>query len=194
MEIKTLTTTETIHITAPGQYVYLIDNLEGRFEFVLDVPGAEVLVLALKRLSGDTEKELEIIQRHEAPRTRSEVFVKAVLDESAKLRYRGMIHISNAAKGSVASQEARGLLLSPNARFEAVPSLEILPQDVQCHHKATAAPLDQDVLFTLQTRGIEREDAEKLLENAFLKAGFDRLALWHMDAPAIERLTNAYAY
>jgi Fe-S cluster assembly protein SufD len=176
MKITTLTKSpvEPIRITQPGVFCYLILNDEFRATFSLEAEGAKVFVLGLY----NTEKNMEvhIDQKHLAPHTSSHVILRSLLKGTAHFSYQGKIHIAKEAYGSNASQEARGLLLSPLARFQAVPALEILPNDVMCRHQATASPLSKESLYFLALRGLPTSEAALLLQNAFLVSATDSLA------------------
>jgi Fe-S cluster assembly protein SufD len=62
---------------------------------------------------------------------------------------------------------SKSLLLSPKARVDTKPQLEIVADNVKCTHGATVSQLDNDELFYLQSRGIDEEGARKLLVYAF---------------------------
>jgi Fe-S cluster assembly protein SufD len=66
-----------------------------------------------------------------------------------------------------AYQLNRNLLLSPSARVNTKPQLEILADDVKCTHGATVGQLDDDQLFYLQSRGLSPSDAKTTLTYAF---------------------------
>lgn len=175
MEIMTLTTSpkEPIRITKAGTFCYLLLNTDFQGIFSLEAEGAKVFVLGL--FSADQSHEIHIDQKHVAPNTTSLVSLKSLLSGNAHFSYRGKIHIEKTAEKSNASQEARGLLLSPEARFQAVPSLEILPSDVICRHQATASPLSPESLYFLNLRGLDIQTASLLLEKAFLLSLTDSL-------------------
>ena len=59
-------------------------------------------------------------------------------------------------------------MLSETAEADSKPELEINADDVKCSHGATAGALDEEALFYLQSRGIDRETASGMLIEAFL--------------------------
>jgi Fe-S cluster assembly protein SufD len=176
MKITTLTKspTQPIRITQPGVFCYLLLNHDFHGTFSLEKEGAEVFVLGL--FNTDKNNQVHIDQKHLAPHTHSHVVLRSLLQGKAHFSYQGKISIAKEAVGSNASQEARGLLLSPEARFQAVPALEILPNDVMCRHQATASPLSKDSLYFLALRGLNKSEASSLLQNAFLVSATDSLA------------------
>ncbi len=107
--------------------------------------------------------------RHLAGRTWSNIDFKAVADASARSSYTGLIRIEQDARGSEAYQENRNLLLSGSSRADSIPELEILNQDVSCSHGATVAPVDPGQVFYLQSRGLDPDEALRLVVRGFLE-------------------------
>jgi Fe-S cluster assembly protein SufD len=81
------------------------------------------------------------------------------------------------AQRTDAYQTNRNLLLSPDARAESLPNLEIEADDVRCSHGASVGQLDQEELFYLMTRGLRRHDAERLVIFGFFGEVLERLPL-----------------
>jgi Fe-S cluster assembly protein SufD len=69
----------------------------------------------------------------------------------------------------------RNLLLSPNARAEAIPELEVLADDVSAAHGAASAPVDNNQLHYLMSRGLDPQEAESVIVNGFLYDAFTNL-------------------
>lgn len=108
------------------------------------------------------------LQDHLAPNTTSDLLFKSALNDRARSIYYGLVRVGPNAKSADANQVNRNLLLSGNARADSDPVLEILTSDVtRCMHGASVGPVDEEQLFYLQSRGIERTDAEKLLVTGF---------------------------
>ena len=108
--------------------------------------------------------------RHLSGHTWSNIDFKVALTGRARSSYTGLIRIEKDAPGSEALQENRNLLLSDTARADSVPELEILTDDVSCSHGATAAPIDPEQVFYLQSRGIDRDEATQLVVRGFLES------------------------
>ena len=70
---------------------------------------------------------------------------------------------------------ARALLLSEDAEFDSKPELEIYADDVVCGHGATAAALDDDLMFYCRSRGIPERQARGLLIEAFIGDVMDKI-------------------
>jgi Fe-S cluster assembly protein SufD len=69
------------------------------------------------------------------------------------------------------------LLLSPKARVDTKPQLEITADNVKCSHGATVSQLEDDEVFYLQSRGLNQEDSRNLLINAFAAEILNRLPI-----------------
>jgi Fe-S cluster assembly protein SufD len=91
--------------------------------------------------------------------------------------YDGKIVVAPGAAKSESSQSSRNLLLSPQAEIDSRPQLEILTDDVKCAHGATTGQLDEDMLFYLLSRGIDRATARGLLTFAFAEDVIAKLAI-----------------
>ncbi|MFZ5789017.1 MAG: Fe-S cluster assembly protein SufD [Acidobacteriota bacterium] len=112
---------------------------------------------------------------HESGKTHSNLDFKVALTGSARSAYTGMIRIAENAAASEAYQVNRNLLLSEDARAESIPELEILTDDVRCSHGATVAPLDDEQVFYLKSRGLAHSQAMRLIVYGFLDQTLQRL-------------------
>ncbi len=114
------------------------------------------------------------VHDHRAPRTWSNIDIKTALTGRGHAAYTGLIRIGEAGVQSEAYQENRNLMLSSKAKADTIPELEILTDDVRCTHGATVAPVDDAQLFYLQSRGIERSDALRLIVRGFMEKNLAR--------------------
>jgi Fe-S cluster assembly protein SufD len=81
--------------------------------------------------------------------------------------FRGRIRVEQSAQQTDSQQLSRSVLLSDRSRAWAVPSLEIIADDVKCTHGATVSDLSEEELFYLRSRGIGRTLARNLLMYAY---------------------------
>lgn len=122
-------------------------------------------------LGGDKQRfDHHTRHTHLSGQTWSNIDFKVALTDGARSAYTGLIRIEEGAAGSEALQENRNLLLSDKARADTIPELEILTDDVSCSHGATAAPIDPEQVFYLQSRGIPRDEAVRLVVGGFLES------------------------
>ncbi|OBQ39021.1 MAG: hypothetical protein AN487_05820 [Anabaena sp. CRKS33] len=92
---------------------------------------------------------------------------KCIISDRAHGVFNGKIFVPKLAQLTDASQLNRNLLLSSKSRIDTKPQLEITADNVKCAHGATVSQLEDDQIFYLQSRGIDENDARKLLVNAF---------------------------
>jgi Fe-S cluster assembly protein SufD len=106
---------------------------------------------------------------HAEPYTRSTLLYKAGLLGGSRSIFNGNLIISPGARGSDAAQTMRNLVLSRHAHAEANPFLEILNSDVRAAHAAATGRVDDLHLFYLQSRGIPRDQARRLVVFGFFE-------------------------
>lgn len=92
---------------------------------------------------------------------------KCIIDDRAHAVFNGKVFVPKAAQLTDAGQLNRNLLLSPRARIDTKPQLEIVADNVKCTHGATVGQLETDEIFYLQSRGIDADSARRLLVTAF---------------------------
>ena len=105
---------------------------------------------------------------HSVPECYSAQLFKGVLRDAAQTRFDGLIYVAPDAQKTEAYQANHNLLLSPEARAEARPQLEIYADDVKCSHGATVGRLNEDELFYMRSRGITAAEAARLQQMAFV--------------------------
>lgn len=106
---------------------------------------------------------------HVAPHSQSNQLYKTIVADKARAVFNGKVVVAQDAQKISAKQKNANLLLGKNAEVDAKPELEIYADDVQCTHGATIGQLDETALFYLQSRGIDKLAAKKMLTEAFAK-------------------------
>lgn len=140
-------------------------------------PGANSDMLGLYFGDEDQHFDFNTSQDHVAPNAGSDLLYKGALDGHSRAVFRGIIRVHKDAQRTDAYQTNRNLLLSPNARADSLPNLEIEADDVKCSHGATVGQLDEEARFYLQSRGLPRVQAERLVVLGFLGEVLARLPL-----------------
>jgi Fe-S cluster assembly protein SufD len=119
----------------------------------------------------------QTLQDHLAPNTSSDSLFKTALTDSSRSVAAGLIRIAPEAQGTEAFLESRNMLLSDKARADSIPGLEILANDVRCKHAATVGRIDEEQLFYLMSRGVDRDTAESLIVAGFFAPVIDRVPM-----------------
>lgn len=102
---------------------------------------------------------------------------KCIVNDSAHAVFNGKVFVPKAAQLTNAAQLNRNLLLSPRARVNTKPELQITADNVKCSHGATVSQLEADELFYLRSRGLSEADARHLLIDAFAAEIIDRISI-----------------
>jgi Fe-S cluster assembly protein SufD len=119
--------------------------------------------------------------RHLAPRATSDVLFKGALQGRSRTVFRGNIFVHKDAVGTSTDETNRSLILSPGARADSTPFLEIECADITAGHGSATGQIDARHLFYLESRGIDREQALRLIVQ-----GFFREVLAEADLPGVE--------
>ncbi|MEO1518562.1 MAG: Fe-S cluster assembly protein SufD [Bacteroidota bacterium] len=106
---------------------------------------------------------------HAFPHCDSNELYKGVIDDKARGVFNGKVIVRQDAQKTNAFQQNSSLVLSQKAVMDTKPQLEIYADDVKCSHGATIGQLDEESIFYLRSRGLNKEQARSLLQQAFLK-------------------------
>ncbi len=165
----------------------LVARLEGE--------GAECRLDGLYLPRGEEHVDNHTTLDHARPHGSSRELYKGILSGRSRAVFNGRIIVRPGAQKTDAKQSNRNLLLSNSALAHTRPQLEIHADDVKCTHGATIGRLDDDAIFYLRSRGIERDAARNLLIRAFADEVLEAIPLEPLRALAAglvaERLPRA---
>jgi Fe-S cluster assembly protein SufD len=118
---------------------------------------------------GEQMHDFRTLQEHRAPRTSSDLLFKGAVTGLAHSVYTGLIRVNEGAAGTSAFLTNRNIVLSEGARAYSVPNLEIINENDlrNCGHASASGPIDDDQLFYLESRGVPRDTAERLIVLGF---------------------------
>lgn len=178
---------DTYRLGKNEKVVFFMFNRSGNITFELAGAGAEARIFSFF-IGKDTDQfTLTLTQKHLAPDTVSHTLIKSTLSDKATGTYESLIFIDKKAVQSDASQESRAILLSSDASVSIKPTLEILANDVQCHHAATASPLAPEALFFAKTRGLSEQQAKNLLLHGFFNEALEKMQVRKINMEEIRK-------
>lgn len=126
---------------------------------------------------------------HNAPDTKSYLNFRVALKDKARSAYTGNLKIINKAIKCDAYQENRNLLLSPEARADSIPELEIFTNDViRCTHGVTVGHLDEDQIYYLMSRGLSQQEAEKIITLGFMDPTISKIQDENLKEKIVEKI------
>ena len=165
-----------------GWHVAELGAALARSAFDVDLTGerASCEFNGLYFVRGFAQADLALRVQHAASHTRSRAIVRSAAADRGRGRFRADLSIGPGIAGADASLREAGLLLSRDAALDVTPALEIASDRVSAFHAATIGSLDEEHLFYVQSRGITRRTAERMMALAFCEpavAGFPGEAL-----------------
>ncbi len=114
---------------------------------------------------------------HRVSHCTSNQLYKYVLDGQATGAFAGRVLVEHGAQKTSSQMTNQNLTATNEARMYTQPMLEIYADDVKCAHGSTVGQLNDAALFYMQQRGIPRQEARLLLQNAFINEVIDKMQL-----------------
>jgi Fe-S cluster assembly protein SufD len=92
---------------------------------------------------------------------------KTIVSDKGRAVFNGLINVAQHAIKTDGQMTNNNLLLGRLAEVDTKPQLEIYADDVKCSHGATIGRIDDEQMFYLRSRGIDKQAAEKMIIYAF---------------------------
>lgn len=143
-------------------------NTRNEFIIDLDFEDAKADIKGAYILDRNDKLENRVEINHNSPECNSNQLFKGILNGDSIGTFVGKILVNKNSQKTEAYQSTKNIILSENARANMNPFLEIYADDVKCSHGASVGTIDENALFYLQSRGIDKESAKKILLNSFL--------------------------
>jgi Fe-S cluster assembly scaffold protein SufB len=106
--------------------------------------------------------------------THGQSITRGVYKDESRGVSRGLARMEKEARKTISYLSEHAMLLSKGARSDTIPVLEILCRDVKATHSSSVAPVDPERIFYLESRGIPRQEAIRMISEGFLSYVFDR--------------------
>ncbi|PWH14959.1 MAG: Fe-S cluster assembly protein SufD [Ardenticatenia bacterium] len=124
--------------------------------------------------------DLDLAVHHVARHTQADLLIKGAAQERGRAVFRGLIRIDRVGQQTDSYLKNDNLILSKDARIDSIPSLIIDANDVRASHGATVGHLDEEHIFYLQSRGISRALAVRLVTESFFASVLERIEQAHI--------------
>ena len=118
-------------------------------------------------IDNDSKHEIRTKINHLSQNTKSYQLIKCALKNEAKAVYQGKIFVDAVAQKTDGYQSSKAILLDKETEFNAKPELEIYADDVKCSHGSSSGNLDENKIFYLMTRGLNKNEAKKILLDGY---------------------------
>lgn len=143
-------------------------NVIADFDSDLVGEGSHAELKAVAISAGRQTQAIDTRVTNKAPYSIGHILQHGVIRERGTLTFNGIGHIIKGAKGADAQQESRVLMLSDQARGDANPILLIDENEVTAGHAASVGRVDPEEMYYLLSRGLHKEEAERLVIRGFL--------------------------
>ena len=182
-------TFKSIVVTVGGNLVRLLPTVD----FI--APGASCDLTGVYFATEGQFFEHRMFVDHKVPNAKSRVNYKGALaGDKAHTVWIGDVFIRAAAEGTDTYELNRNLLLSDGARADSVPNLEIETGEiVGAGHASTTGRFDDEQLFYLMSRGINMEDARRLVVRGFFNEIVSEIGIEEIQNRLMDRIDNELA-
>ncbi len=174
--------TQQAHIGRDAGYISTSIAMGGRLarhnlNTILAGMGGDCTLNGLYLIAGNQLLDNHTLIEHTVPECTSHELYKGILNGHSHAVFNGRVRVRPGAQKTDAKQTNKNILLSNDALVNTQPQLEIYADDVKCTHGATIGQLDEEALFYLRSRGIDREAAIGLLTYGFASDIIDRVTV-----------------
>ncbi len=156
------------HLTRHEGHAWAREETVAEIQHSSEEKPADIRLYSANRLTGSQLLDQHTRQVHSWGGAKSDLVYKNVVDGHATAIFAGNIYVAPGAHRTDAYQSNRNMLLHEDATVHSLPGLEILADRVRCSHGSASAPMDEEQLFYLMSRGISRRDAQLLVAEGFL--------------------------
>ncbi|MGZ8842443.1 MAG: Fe-S cluster assembly protein SufD [Pyrinomonadaceae bacterium] len=158
----------------------------------MDHEGASCSVDGLYMIDGNQHTDTHSVIDHRQPHCSSHQLYKGILDGKSRAVFNGKVFVRHGAQKTDAQQTNKNLLLSNDAQIDTKPQLEIYADDVKCTHGAAIGQIDEDMMFYLESRGINPALAKNMLTYGFAEEVIEKIKIEsikrELDAAVLNRL------
>ncbi len=154
-----------------------VDFCRSRNNIRLSGVNSEANLYALSFTKDTGIVDSRALVEHNSSYSRCNQLVKAIADGQSKFIYTGKVDIIKGMKKIESHQNIRAVQLSDEAETICEPQLEIYSDDVICTHGASIGNSDENLLFYLQSRGINEKESFALLLAAFAGEIYDKIKI-----------------
>jgi len=140
-------------------------------------------------VGGDGRLDMNYEAIHTGKKTECDIRAAGVLSERAFKLFRGTIDLRNGCSGSVGNEIEDVLLMDETVHNQTIPVILCAEEDVVGNHGATIGRLDENLIFYLESRGLEREQIYAMMARARIDAVIRRIP----DRKTVEALFPALA-
>ncbi len=115
------------------------------------------------------------VDLHETGPSEGDVHWRGIATGSSRASFEGLIKIDPGSQQTHTYLQIHSMMLSPRARIDAIPSVLVSADDVSASHGGTVGELDESAIFYMQSRGLDRATAVRVIVEGFFEPLIDEL-------------------
>jgi Fe-S cluster assembly protein SufD len=166
--------TKRVEVARDARCVWVPVHLGGRLtkqrlDIVTAERGADMRHTGLYFTEGNEHLDLFTTDLHEEGDTTGDTVWKGALTGESRASYEGLIQIVRGAQNTNTYLQTHSMLLSPNAKGDAIPSLIVETDNVSASHGGTVGEIDENQVFYMMSRGIPRREAVRILVEGYFE-------------------------
>lgn len=140
-----------------------------KIETVLKGDNSETEMTGVWYPTGEQHQDISLHVRHIGDNTKCDMDSRSVVDHEARSLYEGLQKVEQDAIDTSSFQDQETLMLSDKAESDASPKLMIEDPNVEASHAAAAGTIDEEKQHYLESRGLDGEEAERLVVKGFFE-------------------------
>jgi Fe-S cluster assembly protein SufD len=109
------------------------------------------------------------VDLHETGPSGGDVHWRGAATGESRASFEGLIQIDPGAQQTHTYLQIHSMMLSPKARIDAIPSVLVSADDVSASHGGTVGELDETAIFYMQSRGLDRAAAVRVIVEGFFE-------------------------
>jgi Fe-S cluster assembly protein SufD len=143
----------------------------------------------------EAEEHLDVFAAdlHETGPSGGDVHWRGAATGESRASFEGLIQIDPGAQQTHTYLQIHSMMLSPKARIDAIPSVLVSSDDVSASHGGTVGELDEAVIFYMQTRGLDRPAAVRVIVEGFFEPLISELHDEPLEELVREKVTRKLA-
>jgi Fe-S cluster assembly scaffold protein SufB len=162
-------------------------------ELAVSEPGGDMAFRGLFFTERDELLDAFAVDLHEAGPSGGDVHWRGAASGSSRTSFEGLIQIDPGAQKTHTYLQIHSMMLSPKARVNAIPSVLVSADDVSASHGGTVGELDEDSIFYMQSRGLDRPSAVRVIVEGFFEPLISQLQDEPLEEIVREKVTEKLA-
>ncbi|HEV7586309.1 MAG TPA: SufD family Fe-S cluster assembly protein [Solirubrobacteraceae bacterium] len=138
-------------------------------ELAVTEPGGDMAFRGLLFTEEDEHLDVFAVDLHETGPSGGDVHWRGAATGESRASFEGLIQIDPGAQQTHTYLQFHSMMLSPKARIDAIPSVLVSADDVSASHGGTVGELDETAIFYMQSRGLDRPSAVRVIVEGFFE-------------------------